>query len=348
VKIAYWTITLLICFIAVSAYLSARNSSRIVRKKFRAHSLEGNCMEEDPDRSVSVYLPPGYSNSTKKYPVLYFLHGYNTDDITLSHFRHLLDKAISGKVIPPLIVVAPSSYTRFYGSFYTNSEHAGRWADYIGRDLVQYIEANYRTIHDKGSRGVAGHSMGGNGALKMAMLFPDVFGSVYALSPSILYWAEELSLSNPAFKKIQEAGSIEDVRNDQYSIGFLSVGSTYSANPLKMPFRCDMPVYYEADRMMVDSPTLQKWEREFPLMMVDSHLEALRKLKGIAFDWGNHDEFAHLPVTCRMLDQKLKAAGIPHMAEEYEGSHGDRIVGDKGRIYMNMIPFFSKQLAIKN
>lgn len=344
-KTVYWILALLICVIAVSVYLSSRNGSRIVRKKFRAQSLEGNCMDESPDRSVSVYLPPGYKTSTQNYPVLYFLHGYATDDMTLTHFRHLLDKAIEEKIIAPLIVVAPSSYTRFYGSFYTNSEYAGRWADYIGKDLVQYIDANYRTIKDRESRGVAGHSMGGNGALRMAMLFPDVFGSVYALSPSILYWAEELSHDNPAFKKIQHATRIEDVNQDQYSMGFLAVGSTYSANPHKKPFKCDMPIYYEGDKMMIDTPTLQKWEKEFPLMMVDTHLEALRKMKGIAFDWGSYDEFRHLPVTCRLLSQKLKAAGIPHIAEEYEGSHGDKIVAARGRIYMHMIPFFSKHLG---
>jgi pimeloyl-ACP methyl ester carboxylesterase len=351
-KIIYWILIIIAIALVFFIYLYPRNNNnidhtRIIRRIFKAVSLEGNCMKEDINRSVSIYLPPGYNTSRKNYPCLYFLHGFNSGDDAIDDLgiQALFDKAIEDKLISPLIVVLPNSRTKFKGSYYTNSALAGGWADYIGKDLVQYIDSQFRTIKNRESRGIAGYSMGGSGALKLAMLFPDVFGSVYALSPSIMYWAGELVPEHPAFKTIQEARDIKDIEDIQYAIGFVAVGSTYSANLSKPPFYCDMPVHYENGKMIKDSAVLNQWDREFPLMMVDHHHNDLRKMKGIAFDWGMQDGFTHLPITCNMLDEKLNAAKIPHIAMPYQGDHFNRITGFEGRIYKHVIPFFSKHLS---
>jgi S-formylglutathione hydrolase FrmB len=347
-KAIYWIILIITGALVFFIYLSSRNgNNRIVRKKFRATSLQGNCMQEDINRSVSIYLPPDYDRSGKNYPCIYFLHGFNSGDDAIDDLgiQSLFDQAIKDKIIAPVIVIFPNSRTKFKGSFYTNSPLAGAWADYIGKDLVQYIDSHFRTIRNRESRGIAGYSMGGNGALKMAMLFPDVFSSVYALSPSIMYWAGELVPEHPAFKTIQEAKDIKTIENDQYAIGFVAVGSTYSANLSNPPFYCDMPVHYENGKMIRDSAVLKQWDREFPLTMADHHLDDLRKMKGIAFDWGMQDGFTHLPITCNMLSEKLKAANIPHIATPYQGDHFNRITGFEGRIYRHLIPFFNQQLV---
>jgi predicted esterase len=326
--------------------INNQNESKVFESNFQSNSLIGNIHNEPSLRTFTVYLPKGYKTSSKRYPCIYFLHGFGASNKTFENFefKNLLDEAIEEKKIMEVIVISPNSSTKFGGSFYTNSKLGGGWADYIAKDLVAFIDHNYRTISDKNSRGIAGHSMGGNGAIKLAMQYPEVFGSVYAMSPSIVYWAEELTLKNPAFKRIGMAKGIKDIEADNYSIGFIAMGSTYSAEENHAPFNCKMPVNYNGDIMSIDSETLSIWEKQFPLKMVSSHINNLKRLNGIGFDWGINDEFAHLPITCNLLSDELSKFSIQHKALQYEGRHSDRISGRNGRIYQGLIPFFNTYL----
>jgi S-formylglutathione hydrolase FrmB len=71
------------------------------------------------------------------------------------------------------------------GSFYVNSSVTGDWEDFIAQDVVGYVDSNFRTLAQSESRGITGHSMGGFGALNIAMHRPDVFGAVYSMSPGL-------------------------------------------------------------------------------------------------------------------------------------------------------------------
>lgn len=197
-------ITILVLFLN---HLSAQNlpKGKVVVEKFLAPSLQGNRGGEDPVRRLTIYLPPGYENSKQRYPVIYYLHGFGVNDSLMMKwqgFKELMDSAISIGKIKQVILVLPNSDTHFGGSFYTNSSLTGNWSDNIAKDVVNYIDKKYRTIPDKNSRGLTGHSMGGNGALKIAMLYVNVFGAVYALSPAFLGWAGDFTINNPAFKEM--------------------------------------------------------------------------------------------------------------------------------------------------
>ena len=160
----------------------------VVVDRLYSAALENNG-GENPTRRVTVYLPAGYENSDDRYPVIYYLHGFTWSDslqIARTHFDKLLDKAIAKGIIKPVIVVMPDQYTLYRGSWYANSSLTGNWSDFTAKDLVTYVDQNYRSIPDRESRGIAGHSMGGQGAIRIGMLFPDVFASVYGLSPATL------------------------------------------------------------------------------------------------------------------------------------------------------------------
>ena len=86
-------------------------------------------------------------------------------------------------VVSPMIVVFPDSKTVHNGSMYSNSVTTGHFEDYIWRDVVSYIDEHYRTLPDRDNRGLVGHSMGGYGASRIGMKHPDVFGSLYVMSP---------------------------------------------------------------------------------------------------------------------------------------------------------------------
>ncbi len=85
--------------------------------------------------------------------------------------------------------------------------------------------------------------MGGHGALKVGMLNPDVFGSVYAMSPAVLNWAEEMNLNNPAFKKISAAKEESEVNNQFMNLVMISLGRAFSPNQQKHPFLADSQLH---------------------------------------------------------------------------------------------------------
>src|SRR6188768_2123854 len=107
---------------------------KIIAQKILAPSIQNNKGGEDPLRKVSVYVPPGYSESTQRYPTIYFLHGVGVNDslmLVWTGLKELMDKAIVSGKIQPMILVLPNSDNRFRGSFYTNSTLTGNWADFI-------------------------------------------------------------------------------------------------------------------------------------------------------------------------------------------------------------------------
>lgn len=347
--------------------LSAQDmqKGKIVIEKFLAPSLQGNRGGEDPMRRVTIYLPPGYEDSKQRYPVIYYLHGFiSSDSLMMAWFRFedLMDTAISTGHIHPMILVLPNSDNNFGGGFYTNSLLTGNWADYIAKDVTRYIDKNYRTIPDRNSRGLTGHSMGGYGALKLGMLYPNVFGAVYASSPATLGWGAEFSVNNPVFKGIDsfknEFSSLQIteslMKGDPefikkfYTKLMADLARTYSPNEGKTFISCDMPVTFIGDSLVINEVVKQRWEANFPLYMIESHLPALKTLNALKLDWGRNEEVKHVPGTCLQFSKKLEANGVKHFAEEYIGGHINKQGGVEGRIYTEMLPFFDTYLKFAN
>src|SRR6478609_7208693 len=112
-------------------------------EKIRVHSdaLAGNLQGNDADRDVYVYLPPGYAKGKTRYPVVYFLHGYAvTADVYVDGVLKIPagTDAVMAAGARPVIVVMPDAFTRFGGSFYSNSPVIGDWESWIAKDLVSY------------------------------------------------------------------------------------------------------------------------------------------------------------------------------------------------------------------
>ena len=181
-------------------------AGKLVQVKVSAPALKGNMLGDPAAQSVAVYLPPSYDTSpARRFPTIYLLHGFTgnnkawtTNGYQGMSLQPLMDEMIKSGKIREMIVVAPNGWNAYRGAFYTNSSVTGNWEDYIYRDLVQSIDANYRTIAKPESRGIAGHSMGGYGAVTLAMKHPDVFSAVYALSPCCLGMEGDFTSDNPA------------------------------------------------------------------------------------------------------------------------------------------------------
>ena len=351
-------------------FISLRNTSaqttekgKVIVEKFLAVSIQGNHGGEDPMRRLTIYLPPGYNESKRLYPVIYFLHGFPIDDsICMAdfYFQDLLDQAIASGRLNPMILVLPNSYTRFRGSLYTNSSLTGNWADYIAKDVVQYVDKKFRTIPDRMSRGLAGHSMGGHGALKIGMMYSDVFSAVYSLSPGGLNWGPYFNIGNAGFKKVQFAKNEEEIFNgfdnlssdwatnkDFYAMLFTVFGRAFAPDEKNFPFYGALPVHYIGDSMIVNTTILKKWEENFLYNMIDTHIQSLKSLTALKLDWGRNDEIPFIVGNCMQLSKKLEAYGIDHFAEEYIGDHGGKIGGNDGRINTEVLPFFNTYLKFE-
>lgn len=298
---------------------------------------------ENPNRNVTVYLPPGYQQSSQKYPVIYYLHGFTGTNAISLHMKSILDEAINSHKIRPFIFVQADQYTLYQGSFYSNSELIGNWSDFLAIELVAEIDKRYRSIPHRDSRGLAGHSMGGYGAIKNGMLYPEVFSVVYGMSPGLMAFVKEFGPNSNSFKELDRIKTKEELDKTYYPKVLVAVGRAWSPNPNKPPFYCDMPFTYEGDSLNVNQHILAKWHANMPVNMLDDYAENARKLKAIKLDWGRNDA-PRFPQQNMAFSVKLENLGINHYAEEYIGDHVNKIWTRDGRVLNALLPFFDNYL----
>lgn len=335
----------LFVLVANSLGLFAQPAGTIVFDSLYSENLI-NDFGEKTTREIAVYLPPNYSDSDQKYPVIYFLHGFMNDYLLINYMKDQLDFAIETKRIRPFILVIPNEKTTYDGSFYSNSGIFGNWEDFTAFDLVAYMDSHYRTIASKNSRGITGHSMGAYGAIKIAMHHPDIFSSVYALSPGALAIAREYGPNSDTFKELSGITTQEALNKSYFGKVMVAFGKSWSPNPEKPPFYCDMPFEYDEDELIIKQQILKKWHANMPLYMIDENLDNLMALKAIKFDWGRNAG-ERFTIQCNMFSQALENAGVTHFAEEYIGTHTSGIYTRDGRIPNQMLPFFNYYLEFE-
>lgn len=128
--------------------------------------------------TVAVLLPVEYDSSTARFPVLYLLHG-GTQNHTAFPARTWFSRDIPDRHV---IVVMPYLQPFVFGA---RGDQPALVEDFLGRELPEYIDANYRTVNDRRARAIAGISMGGYGAALLGVKRPDVFGVVGAISAAL-------------------------------------------------------------------------------------------------------------------------------------------------------------------
>ena len=314
-----------------------------------APSLRGNLLGDSDNRAVSVYLPPQYSTVGRRFPVIYLLHGFAADhrafikgayqDLSV---RVSMDSLIAAGKVQPMLVVPPNARTRFDGSFYANSTATGRWEDFVARDLVRHIDRRYRTIAKPAGRGIAGHSMGGYGALTVAMRNPGVFSAVYALSPCCL-GRQYTDLTFPGRTETWKRAVAVTDTSQISAAGFhtkllMALTAVYSPAPKRPPLFIAYPFAGRDSTLIPDSASLARWHP--PLTQVARYRQNLTQLK-IGIDAGESDGLTDIPVNVRALHEKLTELGIEHFFEIYEGDHGNRV---RERLERVALPFFSSYL----
>lgn len=310
----------------VASAALARTELHQVSSSAIAGNLEGNSAA----RTVYVILPDSYDTKKKRrYPVIYFLHGYNST--AEEYVKRMPFEAALREGGKDFIIVVPDSMTKWGGSMYSNSPTTGNFEDFIANDLVTWTDRTYRTIPQREARGLMGHSMGGYGTLKIGMKRPEVFGALYAMNPCCTT-PRPAAMADPKYEGWSEA----QVRAAPWmERGNFAVASAWSPNPAKPPFYADMATKDGKP----DDLILAQWAANAPVAMVPQYLPALHRMKAIGIDTGDTD-------FVRADDEAMHAAltkfGIAHDWELYVGDHGNRI-GE--RFGTRVLPFFAKALA---
>jgi enterochelin esterase-like enzyme len=316
------------------------------RIKVHSKALEGNLVNDPADRDVTVYLPPSYAaEPNRRYPVVYMLHGFTDNDSQWfgweQHWINLhevIDTALAEGKTKEMIVVMPNAYNRFKGSMYSSSVTIGDWETFVAKELVAYIDTNYRTIPQVQSRGLAGHSMGGYGTIRLGMKFPEVWTAIYIMSPCCMEGF--YTATSPEFiNSVEAITTIDQLESASFGvIATLASAAAWAPNPKNPPFYLDLPF---ADGE-VGQEIAAKFSANRTLYIIDQYIPNLKKLKAIGMDAGLQDR--GISSSTKKLHELLESYNIPHWYESYEGDHLNRIAE---RIRTKTLPFFSEHLQFK-
>ena len=252
-------------------------------------SFDSQCLGM-PER-YSIFLPPSYpKNASRTYPVIYFLHGLNNDETSWTverygHIQNTLEQMMLSGKLPEFIMVHPRGDNGFYCNYIDGSR---RYEDLVTQELVAFMEAHYRADKGRENRSIAGTSMGGYGALKIAMKHPDRYAAVAGQSPILFPGASPLELS-------------EDAKSSRFYSFFAGMLKPIFGDPVRQDL----------------------WDANNPLA-----LAAKRKLDSlkIYFDYGTDDRYiplTHLDEGCKSLDKILTEAQVAHVFKVHPGEpHG--------------------------
>ena len=313
-------------------------------------TLTENLIGEDGRKVIRVYLPPSYDFTEKRYPVIYVLHGFDGTSNSLTRkMKAAMDRMIFNEEIQEAIAVFADGSNRFGGSQYLSSPTIGDYETYIRRDLVDFIDRQYRTIPHRDSRGITGFSMGGYGSMHLSLKYPEVFGVVVAQGGTYKFdddlttsFTEKggvvLTLMEPLKRKSGDEfwEALEDLANSdalrRVILPFRS-GLAYLAgvasNPDNPPYYLDLPY-----RLKAGIPPWERNEEVWEQIVendviheLDRYLNRLKqnpqhpvRLNGIKVVHGIEDDKA-FPSQAEALNQRLTELGIEHEFVMHDGGH---------------------------
>jgi len=288
---------LLICF-------QFAEGAEFTKKQFFSTSL-------NRDATYFVSLPDGYSetDTTKKFPVLVFLHGATaTAQDVVTQFEVVLGnpftRALFQKVFNVILVIPDGSAPPFLGSFYTNSQLYGNYEDFIATDLISEIHSNYNTYNHREKWSIMGHSMGGYGTSKIALKNPEKFIGFASLSGPLhtTYYNDILPMvlaenGGAAPYNFSYSGSVTKLI---YSMAGAFSPNTANNPPVNFPILADGSINQEI---------MPLWEENNPINMIG-------KWKGtptmaIYMYCGGADEYKLLSMN-QLFSDSLTSRGIAH------------------------------------
>jgi S-formylglutathione hydrolase FrmB len=300
-------------------------------------ALKDNALGDPATRPLAVYLPPGYDpQGSKRYPVIYVLHGYTGDVAALVSGRpwetnvvQWADRLVVERTMPPVILVVVDGFTRLGGSQYVDSIHNGDYATYVVRDVVAHVDANYRSIPEEAGRAVVGKSSGGFAAMYLCMERSGTFAAFASHSgdanfrqsyvPSFVTAQRTLESHGGDIAAFVEAFEKKPKRTpaEYATIEMLGYASAYSPRE-RAPFALDLP--WDARTGAIDDAVMARWLQFDPCEICLRRGTELGRLRLRYVDCGRKDEYA-LDAGARLFVQRLREMRLTVRHEEFDDDH---------------------------
>jgi S-formylglutathione hydrolase FrmB len=299
-------------------------------------ALHDNPLGDPSTRPLAVYTPQGYDpEGSRRYPVLYCLHGYTGDVGALIATRawetnvvQWVDRLLAEARMPAAILAVVDGFTRLGGSQYVDSIHNGAYATYVVRDVIGFIDEHYRTIAAEGGRAVFGKSSGGFGALHLCLAHPGTFAAFASHSGDAYFRYAQM----PSFATCQRtlegfesiAAFVEEFerrpkRPQHFYSTIEQLGYTAAYSPREArAFALDLPWDEKTGELRDD--VFARWLAFDPCERVASGRAALERLRLRYLDCGRKDEYA-LDVGARVFAQRCRDAGLEVHHEEFDDDH---------------------------
>jgi len=178
-------ITLIMAAMIIIASFAASAQRGVV---YETRTLKSDILKME--RRYSVYLPPGYDDTDRSFPVLYLLHGAGDDHtgwVQFGQVQHIADQAIAEGKAAPMIIVMPDANTGKRG-YFNDIQGDFNYEDFFFKELIPHIEKTYRVRTDRRYRAISGLSMGGGGTIFYSLHHPEMFAAAAPLSASTGSW----------------------------------------------------------------------------------------------------------------------------------------------------------------
>lgn len=329
--------------------------------------LRDNPLGDPHVRPLAVWLPAQYDRGAthgrgRRLPVLVDMVGF-----TGSGLSHVAWKSFSENVperaarlvhagrMAPAIIVFPDCFTALGGNQYVNSSAVGRYADYLIREIVPFVDREFRTLASREHRGCFGKSSGGYGAVIHAMRYPQTWGAIADHSGDAYFefvylsdWPNTLDelakhrprqlragrydvmrmqrgadrgLDDGRVRRFLEAvwGKPKLSSAEVHAIMNLCMAATYDPDR-RAPNGFRLPVNLETGELLAER--WRAWQRHDPVRLVGTHRRQLRSLRGLYIDCGWRDQY-HIQYGSRLLSKRLSEAGIRHTYQEFDDDHSD-------------------------
>jgi S-formylglutathione hydrolase FrmB len=334
--------------------------------------LKDNLLGDPHVRKLAVWLPPQYDDGASKtrsghgrrFPVLFDLVGFTGSGLAHTGWRPFGDnvpervaRLIHERQMGPTIMVFPDCFTALGGNQYINSSAIGNYADYLTRELIPFVDREFRTLGSRAHRGCFGKSSGGYGAIIHGMKYPQYWAGVADHSGDsyfdFVYWHDwpntlneltkyRLPKRRPGRFDVLAASSrkglaegLDDGRVKRFldavwgkeklsmaeghCIMNVCMAATYDPDP-KAPLGFRLPFNLETGELI--ERRWNRWLEHDPVLLIDKYKANLKSLKGIYVDCGWRDQY-HIHYGARLLSKRLAQAGIRHRYEEFDDNHSD-------------------------
>ncbi|MEK7755515.1 MAG: alpha/beta hydrolase-fold protein, partial [Acidobacteriota bacterium] len=335
--------------------------------------LRDNPLGDPHQRKLGVWLPPQYDRGAgniasrgpgQRFPVLWDLVGFTGSGLAHTGWKPFGDnvperaaRLIREQKMGPAIIVFPDCYTALGGNQYVNSSAIGNYADYLVRELIPFVDREFRTLARREHRGCFGKSSGGYGSIIHGMKYAKHWGAIADHSGDayfdFVYWHDWPNTLNTLARHRaakRKPGLVNMRRESRYrgaAAGFddgrikrfldhvwkkeklssaeshcimnICMAATYDPDP-KAPLRFRVPFNLETGEALPGR--WNHWRRNDPVNLVDKYRSNLKSLRGIYIDCGWRDQY-HIHYGSRILSTRLAEAGIRHTYEEFDDDHSD-------------------------